>query len=183
VNVATDFVLQEPEGLDYENYDACVNVLRGKWGEDYDKRVAIVQAQVAKWGPAVAEYLNGTGIANSPGVNQAIYEFATKGQLTAMKALEQIAAIQADSKHPYWAGDKKAVAEMRMLQEVSNKFAAKDSAKTPARTASAASPSSAGIHAEIAAIRARKEYTSLDAKVRGPLVARVNALYAQLGGE
>src|SRR6266851_5070201 len=49
LNVATDLALDEPEGIDYSNIDECVNVLRGRWGADYDARVAVVVQQVKEW--------------------------------------------------------------------------------------------------------------------------------------
>jgi len=178
VNTATDFALDEPEGLDYANQDECEAVLRGKWEDSYNERVAVVQAQVAKWGPSVAEYLSGTGLGNSPGVVQAIYEFATRGQLTGAKALEAIAKIQSDPKHPYWSGNKRAVAEMRMLQEVSNKHAA----KAPGGRTVAGISTTSEIESEIKAIRANPDYTSLDSRKRKPLVERMAALQAQVHG-
>jgi hypothetical protein len=48
----------------------------------------------------------------------------------------------------------------------------------PAKVAPAAK---SAVQAEIDKIRSDKNYTSIDAKVRAPLVARINALYAQLG--
>jgi hypothetical protein len=178
VNVATDFALDEPEGIDYSNIDECVNVLRGIWGEDYDKRVAVVNEQVKQWGPEVEHYLNATGIGNSPGVVRAIYEHATRGKMTGAKAIEAIAKIQGDPKHAYWKGDKKAIAEMRMLQEVSNKHAAKP---TGGRTVEGTATTSE-IEQAIAAIRANPDYTSLDSRKRKPLVAQMAALQAQIHG-
>jgi hypothetical protein len=178
VNVATDFALDEPEGIDYSNIDECVNVLRGIWGEDYEKRVAVVNEQVKQWGPSVAEYLNATGIGNSPGVVRAIYEHATKGKMTGAEALKQIAKIQTDINHPYWKGDRKAIAEMRMLQEVSNKFAAKPAG---GRTVEGTATTSE-IEQAIAAIRANPDYTSLDSRKRKPLVEQMAALQAQIHG-
>jgi hypothetical protein len=178
VNVATDFALDEPEGLDYSNQDECEAVLRGKWEDSYNERVAVVQAQVKQWGPAVAEYLSGTGLGNSPGVVQAIYEFATRGRITGVEALKQIAKIQTDPKHPYWSGDKKAIAEMRMLQEVSNKHAE----KAPGGRTVAGVSTTSEIESEIAAIRADPKYTSLNSRERAPLVARMQSLMAQIHG-
>jgi hypothetical protein len=178
VNVATDLALDEPEGIDYSNIDECVNVLRGHWGDDYDKRVAVVNEQVKQWGPAVAEYLNATGIGNSPGVVRAIYEHATKGQLTGVEALKQIAKIQGDPKHPYWSGDKKALSEMQMLQQVSNKFPE----KAPGGRTVSGMATTSQIEAEIAAIRADPKYTSLNSRERKPLVDRMASLMAQIHG-
>jgi hypothetical protein len=178
VNVATDFALDEPEGLSYENIDECVNVLRGIWGSEYDKRVAVVNEQVKQWGPEVEHYLNATGIGNSPGVVRAIYEHATKGKMTGVEAIKQIAKIQGDLNHPYWKGDRKAIAEMRMLQEVSNKHAAKPAG---GRTVEGTATTSE-IEQAIAAIRANPDYTSLDSRKRKPLVEQMAALQAQIHG-
>jgi hypothetical protein len=111
-------------------------------------------------------------------VVQAIYEFATKGRLTGVEALKQIAKIQTDPKHPYWSGDKKAIAEMRMLQEVSNKHAEKAPVERTVESVSTTSE----IEAEIRAIRESPDYTSLDSRKRKPLVERMAALQAQIHG-
>jgi hypothetical protein len=178
VNVATDFALAEPEGLDYSNQEECENVLRGEWGADYDARVALVQRQVQQWGPAVAEYLSGTGIGNSPGVVKAIYQFASgNAHMTRAQAEAEIAKINADQKHGYWKGERNAIAKMRTLREIASKGADAGPTRTVEGTAT-----SSEIEQAIAAIRANPDYTSLDSRKRKPLVAQMAALQAQIHG-
>jgi hypothetical protein len=178
VNVATDFALAEPEGLDYSNQEECENVLRGEWGADFDARVALVQRQVKLWGPSVAEYLSGTGIGNSPGVVKAIYQFASgNAHMTKTQAEAEIAKINGDQKHGYWKGEKNATAKMRTLREI----ASRGEASGPTRTVAAVA-TTPGIEAEIAAIRANPDYTSLDSRKRKPLVERMSALQAAIHG-
>jgi hypothetical protein len=178
VNVATDFALAEPEGLDYSNQEECENILRGEWGADFDARVALVQRQVKLWGPSVAEYLSGTGIGNSPGVVKAIYQFASgNAHMTKAQAEAEIAKINGDQKHGYWKGEKNATAKMRTLREI----ASRGEATGPTRTVAAVA-TTPGIEAEIAAIRANPDYTSLDSRKRKPLVERMSALQAAIHG-
>jgi hypothetical protein len=178
VNVATDFALQEPPGLDYSNQDECAAVLRGEWGKDYDQRVALVQRQVQQWGPAVAAYLSGTGIGNSPGVVKAIYQFASgNAHMTKAQAEAEIAKMTSDRNHGYWKGEKNALAKMRTLREIASKGEAAGTTRTVAAVAT-----TSDIESEIAAIRATPDYTSLDSKKRAPLVARMQALMAAVHG-
>ena len=178
VNVATDFALAEPEGLDYSNQEECENVLRGEWGADFDARVALVQRQVKLWGPSVAEYLSGTGIGNSPGVVKAIYQFASgNAHMTKAQAEAEIAKINGDQKHGYWKGEKNATAKMRTLREI----ASRGESTGPTRTVAGVATTPA-IQQEIDQIRQNPDYTSLDSKKRKPLVERMAALQAAIHG-
>lgn len=178
VDLATDFALQEPPGLDYSNQEECENVLRGKWGKEYEQRVALVQAQVKRWGPTVAEYLSGTGLGNSPGVVEAIWQMASGNTyMSKANAEAEIAKMTADKNGPYWKGDKNAIAKMRTLREITSK----GGATGPTRTVGGVSTTSE-IESEIAAIRSNPDYTSPDSRKRAPLVARMNNLMAQIHG-
>lgn len=109
--------------LVYEDAEAY---MRTRWGQDYDRKMALVSRAVDKLGgDRLRGWLDTSGWGNHPGVVEALARFG-EGQLSLTKseAEKKLDAIMRDPKHPYWNKTlgqqerKRLTAEVRLLNAI-----------------------------------------------------------------
>jgi hypothetical protein len=164
------------------NADECMSVMHSRWGEVATKElIADSNKAVARLGKDVEAWLNqpnefGEQIGNSPA---AVFALAMwqRGytRMSPEKAASEVARLRGTKE--YQSGDKKYTDAVALVSKIAARGQSRELAM-PRPTAPAARPA---IQQEIDKIRQNPDYTSMDSKKRAPLVARVNALYAQLG--
>jgi hypothetical protein len=95
------------------SYDVerTLSELRAEWGAELEP----IHEKIVKFttsNPALADYLDSTGLGSSPEVVRMLMGAATVGT-TRAQARAFIDKVRSNPKHPYWQGQKLAVAQMR----------------------------------------------------------------------
>jgi hypothetical protein len=117
-DLAVDLALTDPSGVDLSHRDACMNVLRMRYGnERAEKIVGRAQAAVRQLGPKVSRWLDDTGLGNSPAVLFALAEIGGgASRMSKQEAARKLALVRADGK--YQSGDKYAVDHAAFLARI-----------------------------------------------------------------
>jgi hypothetical protein len=102
---------KEPAPTEYDP-QRTVTELRFEWGEHLEPTLARINEFVSQQ-PALVAFLDSTGLGNSPTVLR-LLAGASAGLLDRAEAEAFIARVNKDPNHPYWQGDKVALALVRV---------------------------------------------------------------------
>lgn len=169
--------------------DDAANEMERRWGGDYPRRIALVQATVQRLGAEFVDFLNQTRYGNSPPVLESLYRYAS-GELTLSKADAQkkLDKIMNNPKHPYWERNlgsherKRVVAEVRLLSRIAHAEerpaemhpVARAKNAEAARAAQSSEKVKADARAEAATLAAKKSLTPAERKRLIELVAVIS---------
>jgi hypothetical protein len=117
-----------------EGYQKVVDDFKKEWGANYERNLAYAEGALRKFGdPELSDFLTNSGLNHHPGIVKMLMKIGESiqeddivkeglvGTTGAEEARAKIAAINADTKHPYWnegPGHKEAVAEMQRLFQI-----------------------------------------------------------------
>jgi hypothetical protein len=183
--VLLDFVIdgavQTLEGLDTSNQEECVTHLKSLYGETSgDAIITGAREGFKKLPEGVQAWLDhttddGQVLGNHPSVLVMLSLWnGGYSKLSPEQASKELAQQRASKS--YMTGDRMTLDKVRLLGMIATRGQGGEM-PMPSKVAPAAK---SAVQAEIDKIRSDKNYTSIDAKVRAPLVARMNSLMAQL---
>jgi hypothetical protein len=183
-------IMPNGEEPNLANQDECIAVMNSRWGDVATKAlIADSNKAVARLGQSVRDWLNtpnefGEQIGNSPA---AVYALAMwqRGhtRMSPEKAAAEVARLRATPE--YQRGDKTYTDAVALVSKIAARGQSRELPMPAPKPAPILAPHEVErrkIEQEIAAIRSNKNYTSIDSKVRKPLVERMAALQAQLHG-
>ncbi len=189
LEVAVDGFLDLPEGFTPGlNPSETTTILVNTWGRDYEANLKIVHEAVKQLGPKVAAWLNTPRgpeerlLGNDPSVIQALFAFGRGWtRISPANAQERLDRIMSDRKHPYWSGDKAAIAEVKALRARAGGGNAGTARSSRPEVKLPPPPTSkAAVEAKIKELRSHPAYFSQDHASHKEVVEQVSRLYAQL---
>jgi hypothetical protein len=176
-----DGAVQTLEGLDTTNQDECITHLRSLYGEtEANSIIQGARAGFARLPEGVQAWLdqttsNGQILGNHPAVLSMLALWnGGFSKLTPEDAARELAQHRASKS--YMSGNRLTLDKVRLLGMIATR-GQDGEMSMPAKAAPVAV---SAVQKEINKIRSDKNYTSMDKKVRQPLVARMNELMSQL---
>lgn len=177
VDQVVDLATTEQSGVSLDNREACMGVLRSRFGDAADGIVKDAQAAVQRLGKPIADWLDSSGLGNDSSVLFALAEFHRGGtRIAPEKAQAEIDKVLHDKSHPYWKGDKAAQAKMLLLYQ--RAAGVKSKPETKATTKTSAQSRNEDLDRQIKEATRHPSYSNPSAPDHKAHKAKVAALYS-----